>query len=166
MNQWEAMEQRHSVRAYEPRPIDTKAREQLEALIAQCNAESGLHMQLITDEPLAFTGMKAHYGTFSGVRHYIAVVGQKGKEVSEICGYYGEKVVLFAQQLGLNTCWVGLTYNRKKAAVSILDGEKLYLVIAVGYGKTQGVAHRSKTKEAVTQTDGAVPCLLYTSRCV
>ena len=98
MELWEAMEQRHSVRAYQDRPIAGEVKEELEAWIAQCNQEGGLHMQLILDEPRAFSGGMARYGKFSGVRNYIAVVGPKGPGLEEACGYYGEKVVLKAQQ--------------------------------------------------------------------
>lgn len=157
MELWEAMEQRHSVRAYQNRPIAGEVKEELEAWIAQCNREGGLHMQLILDEPRAFSGGMARYGKFSGVRNYIAVVGPKGPGLEEACGYYGEKVVLKAQQLGLNTCWVALTYSKVSSAFTVAAGEKLCAVIAIGYGKTQGVPHRSKAMEKVTKTDGPAP---------
>ena len=104
MDLFEAMEHRHAVRSYEDRPIAPEAREALLACIAQCNRESGLHMQLVLNEPNAFSGLMAHYGKFSGVQNYIAVVGKKGSELEEKSGYFGEKVVLYAQSLGLNTC--------------------------------------------------------------
>lgn len=157
MELWEAMEQRHSVRAYQDRPIAGEVKEELEAWIAQCNREGGLHMQLILDEPRAFSGGMARYGKFSGVRNYIAVVGPKGPGLEEACGYYGEKVVLKAQQLGLNTCWVALTYKKVKSAFQVGPGEKLGLVIAIGYGKDQGVPHTSKAPEAVMETEGPAP---------
>lgn len=157
MELWEAMEQRHSVRAYQDRPIAGEVKEELEAWIAQCNREGGLHMQLILDEPRAFSGGMARYGKFSGVRNYIAVVGPKGPGLEEACGYYGEKVVLKAQQLGLNTCWVAMTYSKIRSAFSVGEGEKLCIVISLGYGKTQGVPHKSKAIEKVAKTDGPAP---------
>ncbi len=157
MELWEAMEQRHSVRAYQDRPIAGEVKEELEAWIAQCNREGGLHMQLILDEPRAFSGGMARYGKFSGVRNYIAVVGPKGPGLEEACGYYGEKVVLKAQQLGLNTCWVALTYRKVKTAFTVAPGEKLCLVIAIGYGKTAGQPHQGKPPEAVMQSPEPPP---------
>lgn len=157
MELWEAMEQRHSVRAYQNRPIAGEVKEELEAWIAQCNREGGLHMQLILDEPRAFSGGMARYGKFSGVRNYIAVVGPKGPGLEEACGYYGEKVVLKAQQLGLNTCWVAMTYSKIRSAFSVGEGEKLCIVISLGYGKTQGVPHKSKAIEKMAKTDGPAP---------
>lgn len=157
MDLMEAMKQRHSVRSYEDRAIPDGARYELQELLTQLNRESGLHMQLVLNEPKAFSGFLAHYGKFSGVKNYIALVGKKGPELDEACGYYGEKAVLKAQQLGLNTCWVGLTYSKVKDAFRVENGEKLCCVIALGYGTAQGTDHPVKPMEALCQADGPVP---------
>lgn len=144
MNIQEAMEQRHSVRQYEERPMETDAVERLQAEIADINKVSGLHVQLILNEPKAFDSTMAHYGKFTGVTNYIAMIGRKSDKLDETCGYYGERLVLLAQMLGLNTCWVGLTFRKIPEVMQIGDGEKLAIVIAIGYGKTQGVQHKSR----------------------
>lgn len=151
------MRERHSVRSYEEKPIDDEVKEKLLSYIQQCNKKSGLHMQLITEEPQAFSGFMAHYGKFSGVRNYIALIGKKGAELEEACGYYGERVVLKAQELGLNTCWVAMTYSKVKDAFHIGEGEKLCCVIAIGYGTSQGVSHKVKPIEALCKTEGSMP---------
>lgn len=153
----EAMRERHSVRSYEDKAVDGEVKKELTSFIEQCNKDSGLHMQLITDEPRAFDGFMAHYGKFSGVRNYIALVGKKDAGLEERCGYYGERVVLKAQQLGLNTCWVALTYSKIKNAFHVGKGEKLCCVIAVGYGMTQGVSHKVKPIESLCKTEGDMP---------
>ena len=153
----DAMRERHSVRSYSEKAIDGDIKTELLSYIEQCNKESGLHMQLVLNEPQAFDGFMAHYGKFSGVKNYIAMIGKKNNELEEKCGYYGEKVVLKAQQLGLNTCWVAMTYNKIKTAFCIDSGEKLCLVIAIGYGKTRGISHKVKPKEAVMKTENPVP---------
>lgn len=153
----EAIRARHSVRSYDARKIEGEVKSELEKIIEECNRESGLHMQLVLDEPKAFDGFMAHYGKFSGVKNYIAMIGRKNADLEEKCGYYGEKVVLKAQQLGLNTCWVAMTYSKIKTAFQIDNGEKLCVVIAVGYGKTQGVEHKSKPAAKVTKVNGETP---------
>ncbi|EET61837.1 hypothetical protein BRYFOR_06029 [Marvinbryantia formatexigens DSM 14469] len=153
----EAIRRRHSVRSYSSKAIDGDVRSELLSYIEQCNRESGMHMQLVLNEPQAFDGFMAHYGKFSGVKNYIAVIGKKGSGLEEKCGYYGEKVVLKAQQLGLNTCWVAMTYSKIKTAFQVNSGEKLCLVIAIGYGETKGVPHKSKQPDAVMNVDGPVP---------
>ena len=157
MNLQQAMAQRHSVRAYTDKPIDGKALEQLREFIRQSNERSGLHMQLVLNDPKAFEGFMARYGKFSGVRNYIALVGKKADWLEEKLGYHGESVALYAQTLGLNTCWVGLTYARNWNAFEIGPGEKLGLVISVGYGVNQGVPHTSKPREKVMAVQGPAP---------
>ena len=157
MDLMEAMKARHSVRQYMDKPLEKKAVEELQAEIDACNQESGLHIQLVRNEPKAFDGFMAHYGKFSGVTNYIAMIGKKGPDLEEKCGYYGERLVLKAQQMGLNTCWVAMTYSKIKTAFRIDDGEKLCIVISIGYGKNQGSAHKVKTADEVVKGDGAQP---------
>lgn len=157
MDYIQAMKNRHSVREYKDQPIKPQTKKRLQAFIEQCNKESGLHMQLIFNEPNAFNSFMAHYGKFSGVKNYIAIIGKKGRDLDEKSGYYGEKVVLYAQSLGLNTCWVAMTYRKVKTAFQVKEGEKLCLVIALGYGKTQGNPHKSKSRESVMKPVAAPP---------
>lgn len=142
MNLLEAMEERHSVRQYMDKPIEKEIIEILSEEINKINKENGLHIQLVANEPKAFQGTMAHYGNFSGVKNYFAMVGPK--DSAESIGYYGEQLVLLAQKLGLNTCWVGLTFSKIKDAYTVNSGEKLHIVIALGYGENQGKAHKSK----------------------
>ncbi|MGN0155356.1 MAG: nitroreductase family protein [Lachnospiraceae bacterium] len=157
MNLIEAMEARHSVRQYKNIPLDTELISELQAEVDSCNKESGLHIQLVTNEPKAFDGFMAHYGNFSGVTNYFALIGKKDSTLDEKCGYYGERLVLKAQQLGLNTCWVAMTYSKIKTAFTIDNGEKLCIVIALGYGETDGVPHKSKPAANVTRADEPIP---------
>ena len=141
----EAIKARHSVRQYKDIPIADELKAGLDDLIRACNEESGLHMQLITDDPECFDTFLAHYGRFRNAKNYIALVGPKTlPDLDERCGYYGEKLVLAAQMKGLNTCWVAGTYGKGKCRASMREGEKLVCVIAIGYGETNGVKHRSK----------------------
>ena len=157
MDLMEAIGARHSVRAYTDRPVAHDTVDALRREIEACNHEGGLHIQLVTDEPAAFSGMMAHYGKFSGVRNYIALVGKKSADLDEKLGYYGERLTLLAQTLGLNTCWVALTYSKGKARVDVAPGEKLRLVLALGYGETQGAPHKSKSLREVCRVEGAMP---------
>jgi len=151
------MKERHSVRSYQNKPLEPEVQEKLEECIKACNGESGLHIQLVTDEPKAFDSTMAHYGKFSGVTNYIAMIGKKGPMLDELCGYYGEKIVLYAQQLGLNTCWVAMTYKKILGVFTVEAGEKLAIVIAIGYGNTSGVAHKSKAPADVSSVTGTAP---------
>lgn len=157
MDLLEAMRERHSVRRYINKPIEPETAATLEKFIEECNAESGLHIQLVKNEPKAFDGAMAHYGNFSGVTNYIAVIGRKGAGFEEKCGYYGEKIVLYAQTLGLNTCWVALTFKKVPSAYKVDRGEKLEIVISLGYGETQGKERKSKTAEEISNISASSP---------
>lgn len=147
MDSLEIMKMRHSVRQYAPTPIESEKRSVLNDLAAQFNRDAGLHIQLIYDEPKCFDSFMAHYGKFSGVHSYIALVGKKAADLEERLGYYGEQLVLKAQELGLNTCWVALTHGKSSAAVG--KGEKLVCLISLGYGETQGIEHKNKPLKEV-----------------
>ena len=151
----EAIDARHSVRVYRNDPLPEEIIFQLNAKIDECNREGGLHIQLITEEPKAFSGILS-YGVFKGVRNYLVMVGKKSEGLGERIGYYGEQLVLFAKTLGLDSCWVGLTY-RKTDSFVIAKGEKLACVIALGYGDQQPVSHKSKTAEEVSDISDLTP---------
>ena len=136
------MKSRHSVRQYLDKKIPETVRSSLDAYAAELNEQSDLHMQIIYDEPECFNSRMAHYGKFENCTNYIALVGKKASSLDERCGFYGELLVLKAQELGLNTCWVALTHGKSKAVVA--DGETEVIIIALGYGKTQGTPHKGK----------------------
>ncbi|MBQ6570124.1 MAG: nitroreductase [Clostridia bacterium] len=141
-NVFELMKARHSVRQYLDKPIPDNIRTQLNNFAASLNRQSGLNMQIFYDEPECFSSRLAHYGRFENCSNYIAMIGKKSDDLDEKCGYYGELLVLKAQELGLNTCWAALTHGKSKA---VLDkDEKEVIVISLGYGKTQGSERKSK----------------------
>lgn len=148
MEMLELMKQRHSVRQYTAAPIEGEKRQILNDLAAKANEEAGLHIQIVYDEPKCFDSFMAHYGKFTGVANYIALVGKKGPKLEETLGYYGEQLVLKAQELGLNTCWVALTHG--KSSAKIAKGEKLVCLISLGYGENRGAEHKSKPMEALS----------------
>lgn len=157
MNLMEAAQSRHSIRQYLEKPIEGETLAALQEEIAGINREAGLHFQLVANEPRAFDCAMAHYGKFSGVTSYVALVGPKGSTLGERCGYYGERLVLRAQQLGLNTCWVAMSYKRIPNVFQVEPGEKLTVVLAIGYGAVQGTAHRSKAATDVSNAGSGTP---------
>lgn len=152
----EAIQSRHSVRKYIDKPIDENLVSILQQKVNEVNVNGRLHIQLVTNEPKAFKGKMA-YGTFSGVTNYFAMVGEKADDLSERIGYHGEQLVLLAETLGLNTCWVGLTYNNVKEAYEKGDDEKLCCMIALGYGNDPGRNMKRKTVERVSNASDTTP---------
>lgn len=149
MQMLDLMKERHSVRQYSDKKIEGDVKNKLDACITSINKESGLSMQFFYDEPNCFNSMLAHYGKFSNVNNYIAIVGKK--EEQEKAGYYGEKLVLKCQELGLNTCWVALTHGKVK--IQVKPQQKLLILIALGYGTNSGVVHKSKPIKELCKED-------------
>lgn len=152
----EAILARHSVRQYIDKPLEEDAVEALEAKIEEVNKRSGLHIQLVQNEPKAFSGGMA-YGQFIGVSNYLVIAAKPSNDTDEKAGYYGEQLVLLAQTFGINSCWAGLTYRKIKEAYTLDHGEKVICMIALGYGQTQGVQHKNKSFEQVSNLSDASP---------
>ena len=153
----EAIRARHSVRKYVERLIGAAEAERLKAAAERINTESGLNVQLVLEEPRSFSSGVWKYGQFSGVTNYFVMAGPEGKEAEEKVGWYGEELVLLAQTLGLNTCWVGLTYKKIPGTFTLREGDKIHCVIALGYGANQGVQHPLRPVEKFYEAAGEVP---------
>ena len=149
MDTLRALELRHSVRSYTDQPLSGDVLTTLQKLVKEANEEGGLHIQLVLDRPKAFRGLLAKIGRFKNTKNYFAMIAKKNK--GEELGYYGQKIVLEAQKLGLNTCWASGTFGKDADAYDIDRGEKLFAVIAVGYGTTNGNPHKSKSFDDVVK---------------
>lgn len=153
----EAIEQRHSVRIYDERPLTIEQIRELQSEINECNHDTGMHIQLVADDPKAFKSKWVHYGRFQNVRNYLVIAGKKSRYLKMKAGYFGERLVLKAQMMGLNTCWVALTYSKNHEVMSIAADEELVCVIAIGYGANPGAAHKIKEREKVMKVKGEAP---------
>ena len=142
---------RHSVRKYLSKSIEDEKVKKLRTLIDEINKENELNIQLVLNEREAFSKYYLNYGKINA-SNYIAMVGKICDDLDEKIGYYGEKIVLKAQEIGLNTCWVSGTYSKREVKVEIKDDEKLLCIIAIGYGENQGLKRGSKRFKDVSYT--------------
>ena len=153
----EAMRSRHTVRRYTDRRLLGDVEEQLKGRIGQNNRERGLAMSLVTENTEAF-GPALRLFLAKGVRNYVILAGRDRPGLEEDLGYCGADVMLFAQTLGLNSWWVGGTYSRKGVGRNAApEAEKLLGLIALGYGASQGVPHKSKKPEDVAAYEREAP---------
>ncbi len=152
----EAIVKRHSVRRFQERTIHPAKLAQLSYVMEACNQKYGLHLQLVLEDPQVFAGQKA----FANCDNYIALIGPRG--CAEALGYCGEMLVLKAQAIGLNTCWVAGTYRKHKVKAQRDKGEKLYGVIALGYGADNGKPHKMRKLEKFIQGPQDIPEWFYT----
>ena len=150
MTEFEALRSRHSVRKYQDRPLVDTVVKALQEEIATLNREGNLHMQLVLNERKAFKGFLS-YGSVSNVANYIIIIGKKSDSLEYRAGYYGEKLVLFAKSIGLDTCFVGLTYKKIDGAFEVGKDERILLCIAIGYGEADGYRnHKIKRPDQVS----------------
>ncbi len=128
-----AIELRKSRRHYTAETIPAETAETLLEMVKEINRETGLHLQMVFDHGEAFSGLRKSYGLFSGVQNYLVLAGiKKTTNVYEKIGYYGEKWVLMATSLGLGTCWVAGTYDKKSVYCNLEAEEEIAAVIPFG----------------------------------
>lgn len=156
MSEIDAIKERHSVRNYEAKKIEADKVEMIRAKIEELNKEGNLHLQFMVDAGKTYNKLFNKVAGLGSAPSVIACVGIDDETLEQRVGYYGEKLVLFIQELGLNTCWAG-TFNQKNIGAEVGDGEKLVISIAVGYGKDKGKPHKSKSPEQVIEAKGDRP---------
>lgn len=153
----ETIRERHSVREYDGKPLSRAELDALGAVVEECARESGLDIQLVGDNPEVFNVI-ARFGLIRGCRTHVAFVVDDAKvrcvAADEAVGYWGQKIVLAAQDMGFNTCWCALC-SRKKSRAVVAPGKKIRLIIAVGHGKTQGFTRKTKSVEALSSVECA-----------
>ena len=155
MTELEAIKERHSVRSYLDKEIEPEKQALISAEVQKVNEESGLNIQVFFNDAECFDTNRADYGIFKNCKNYFVMIGEKGKD--EEIGYFGQRLVLFAQMLGLNTCWAKMSYKKGSAQGEIKQGEKRYIVIALGYGETQGNDRKTKPAEKLSNISEGSP---------
>lgn len=170
-NSWyAAILQRTSRRTYQKREIEPDKAARINRLIEEINEESGLHIQFVDNGNQLLSGFRASYGLISGMPSLIALAGNaKDPDLKRKVGYYGEFIVLECVSLGLGTCWISGTYDRRECMKSIemSEDEDLVCVIAVGNAaenksvKEQLVSRLNGRKqtfdELLTEKDSSLP---------
>ena len=128
-----AIEKRISCRAFEQRPLEDGVFEKLEQELKAINDESGFNFQLYGPDANGHVITMNKQMFANDPACYAALVGTKDPIAEEKLGYYGERFVLFATELGLGTCWVASTYDKKTTRVELVEGEVLHDVVPIGY---------------------------------
>ena len=151
----EAMYQRHSVRYYTSAKIPSEIVHQLQERTKALNQAYGLSMRLMIEDTHALS-LFAEIFLAKSVRNYWILSAKNQPSADEKLGYCGADLMLYAQSIGLNTWWVGETFNRK-AVSNIVGNSKVVGIIAVGYGENPGKPHKSKLFSDVSSYKGEMP---------
>ena len=150
MTEKEAMFRRHSVRIYQDKKIEESKIILINEKIAEINREGDLNIHFSEDSGKTFRSFLSRMSGLGSAPSAIICAGKDSEDLEQRVGYYGEKLVLYLQQLGLNTCWVGM-FSKKQAELLVAPetGERTVIAIAVGYGVNQGKERKTKTPAEV-----------------
>ena len=126
----EAVEKRHSRRAYRQKPLGSEIMQIIKEMVEAVNKDANLDFTFIEDATPFFK-------IFSGKFSMIVIAGPDTQQARESCGYYGESIVLQCVYHGLGTCWVSGTYNENKVyeTLNLASEKRIYAVITIGYAK-------------------------------
>lgn len=152
----QAIQQRHSVHKFTNEKINDKIGQQLQEFIEQCNKESNCNFILKLNEPHSLNKKLFNYGDIENCKNYIILIEDKTCNEEKV-GYFGQKIVLKIQQLGLNSAWLSLSIFKNKKLFKLKKDEKLNLIIAFGYGAYHGIEHKSKSIEKLISVKGIMP---------
>lgn len=158
MNIDEAIRERHTVRVYKKKPIPADIAKQLNERIKALNEGLDVFMSLVTNDSSALNAA-VRIAMTKNINNYIVLSGKNEADLEEKLGYGGADIMLFAQTLGLNTWWVSGTFNKGKARENGgIPGTNLIKgIIIVGYGENNGVPHKSKKPQDVSEYSGKTP---------
>lgn len=154
MTMEEAMARRHTVRKYTDKIIPQDIVDKLQERIAANNQKFDLSIQLLLNHADAVNSVIKLLRT-KGVSNYFILAGNNSDDLAEKLGYASADLMLYAQTLGLNTWYVGGTYNRN--VLKYVPDKKVIGIVALGYGRNNGVPHKSKTIKDVAKYDGEAP---------
>ncbi|MBQ6411323.1 MAG: hypothetical protein IJI16_05175 [Atopobiaceae bacterium] len=134
MDVMDVISKRISCRAFSDLEVEGSKLDLLAAAIEAGNEQGeGIRMVLVRPED-GGGDLRLTPAMFSGQpTTYIALIGNVSTGSRVNLGYYGEEVVLLATDLGLSTCWVCGTYDKKTVNVPLAEGEVLHGVIPIGY---------------------------------
>lgn len=131
-----AISHRHVVRKYLKREVGVEIKEQLLKRIKELNHDYHQKIKLVLNQS---DGLNLFGRMILGknANNYLVLAGDD----SEKLGYCGADLMLYLQALGLNSWFVGSTFN--KAKLEAKDGSVSGIII-FGYGKDDGCLHKMK----------------------
>jgi hypothetical protein len=136
----EIIPQRFSCRAYLETPIDMGTRQSLLDLMDTRQSEpfgSRPRFSLVaaTDQDRRALRGLGTYGFIRGASGFILGALEPAEKDLEDYGYSMERIILFATDLGLGTCWLGGTFTQSSFArkISLAGDEVMPAVASIGY---------------------------------
>lgn len=126
---------RKSCRSFDGNPLSKEVKEELKAYIADLKTPFGSIMKVYLLESGTEGAQKlGTYGVVRGAKTFLGVTAVDGPDAMADIGYTFEKVILKATEMGLGTCWMAGTFNRKqfKKAMPIKKNEIFPIITPIG----------------------------------
>lgn len=135
------IKERKSTRTYDGRALEDKDLERLNAFINEINKEIKIKARFKIVSNLG-TGKEESkklgtYGFISGDNSYVIGIMDKGDNNALEFGYAFEKIILFATDLGIQTCWLGGTFSKEnfQEISGLNENEFIPIISPLGYKK-------------------------------
>ncbi len=138
----ELIKKRTSWRTYNGEHLTENDRKQLQEFIKSDHGTpfgSKPRFKIIDREAIGNLGT---YGFIAGAKHFVAGTAQDTAMGIEDYGYALEKIMLYATQLGLGTCWLGGTYNKQGFTDALDHTGAIPAITPIGYPKERRIAGR------------------------
>ena len=132
----ETIRKRRSVRTYAPEPLREQDLEKLTAYAKTLQNPFGIPVTVhVLETGVASAKKLGTYGVIKGTKTFLGVTVPKGALSLEAVGYNFEQLVLYAAHLGVGTCWLAGTFDRKAFTVAMNVGEDEWMpaVSPIGY---------------------------------
>ena len=132
----DTIQKRHSVRTFDARPLDGSIMAKLTAYAKELRNPFDIpvtvHVLETGDDSTKKLGT---YGVIKGTKTFLGVTVPKGALSMEAVGYSFEQLVLYATHLGVGTCWLAATFDRKAftGAMQVSDDEWMPVISPIGY---------------------------------
>jgi Putative TM nitroreductase len=128
---------RRSRRTFDGSPVTEADLETLDALCRSFRPHGDARTVLVRKAPEAvFKGIIGSYGKVAGASSALVFLGTPAEDgTAQHVGYTGEAIVLEATALGLETCWIGGSLDRKLAAklARPMPGERVFAISPLGH---------------------------------
>jgi nitroreductase len=133
----ELIKERKSVRSYAGKPLGTELISSIREYVNQLNPPFGAKARIeiastqVGNQPVKL----GTYGVISGAADFLVLINEGGVMSDVGAGYMFEQVVLYCTELGLGTCWLGGTINRKDfmEQVKLKQEESIAIISPVGF---------------------------------
>ncbi len=133
----EIIVKRKSVRTFLNEPLKNEDKKALQTYMESLDNPFGIDVNFSFLETHDNKKALGTYGIIKGTVDYIGVTVKEGPMALEAVGYEMEKLMLYATDLGIGTCWLGGTFKREdfKKAMDIEEGILFPAITPVGYPK-------------------------------